>query len=355
MEKKELARVKSYVKKNTDRVEKWKRLVLYATAAERLRKKYISTIGKSYELHNLYVSDLIERKNQYGIFIKIFDEYLGYLTTKRTVRKLQTSFGRYPEYEDIAIYPNEDWYNKEVKGIGVKPEYDIPKRTYLDYKDYYTPIYGLTLENLVYIEEHFEDYDFNYRSRSSYNTYYGRNLNSRTLGRTLERDFRSTIVIEKSLIKDCKYQSFLMSIKEIYRRRYGELHGVVYGENLEYIKQYFTSTPETAETSSNFRCFLEEIIPVTSMDTPLSLDCEVLDNKINEFERLVELQSNILSDLKVLRDTIKTNGDDNVDLLEKYNQKIIEGLYNRIPLIMNDKRYKYLVKLAAETDYRKER
>jgi hypothetical protein len=298
------ARIRKYVKDNSDRVEEWRLGVL--------RKHLITLItdaqGDEETPHTEFdANDFTSSRNQHKIFFDIMGEY-------ELCYKGSTNRNHYRQ-DVIKVYQTE--FFEMIEDIEeVKPVFDSSGVEKTKEENIYQLLNKTSLAHLVYIFNHQDDFCFMNKTRD-HNTYGSGSIEG--LG-----------VFYKTLKDEADNLSFRNALDDFYNKRLGEVSKMVFGNEAPQLNPIKPDYSDGCILDYSFTNVHGDCLPKNKN----SITEENMERLISETTQRIEIFQQTLDQLKELQGSLLEAGGD-AAYEDLYYQKMIEEYYLSLPLFIN--------------------
>jgi len=322
------SRIRNYVKKNPETIERWKDDVLKKHIIRELTDKYGTDDLKDSEGFN--IQSITRHAGQNKICADIlYDHYdLAFEVSKESTTGSFRHTGK-------SLHLSEKTFEEMTKDIGVKPVFDTVDTDKIYEDDIYTLIKNLSLQNLAYIYYHQDEFCY-IDKKSSYRSWNG------------SRDKEGLGVFWKEQKEEADNMAFRNALDKYYEDKLNVVGKIVCDKDLPDLVEVETEYDDDSFNSSAFSGYHQRLLPHTIDE----LDKETLDVRIAEAEYGIKKFQRTLDQLKELRSSILEAGGAQ-KFREMYYEKMLANFYQNLPLFINveDENLKSLAKRAMKRKF----
>ena len=316
------ARIRNYVKKNPEKIERWKNKVLKRYIIRELIKEHGDENTPS-EDFNLVA--LTNHGGQNKICRDILYDHYGLAYGKKTMSK--RGFPR----ETVIVY--EDKFEEMTKGKGIAPDFETIDASKKHEDDIYTLLNDLSLPHLIYI--YYNRDEFCFMEKTSQGSY--------------SRNYKGLGVFYKDSRDEADNLAFRNAISAYYENKMPLLGTLVCEKDFSLIKEPgWSESGLSPHASYDFSSYINDIIPkklahVNSKKVGFSLEA---------VEHGLQYLNILQHQLKDMKASIEEAGG-NDGFQEKFYEKAIANFYKNIPLLINssDEGLKEMALRAAKKRY----
>jgi hypothetical protein len=300
------SRLRTYAKKNAERVESWRTTVLHKQLVKLLTEAHgdEETPDASFS-----PSDITDTRGQVKIFGDLMNEYdLACVYTN-------SQHG----YKTYSVNVYEDEFLEQLDAIGEEePEFNSTGVDKTNECDIYILLKAVTLPHLIYIYRHQDEFCF--MNKMSKDTLYS-SVRKEGLG-----------VFHKDLKEEADNLSFRNAMDDFYNSRSGDVAKMVFGNDAPMLNPISTDYSDGSIYGYSFVGVHGDCLPKGKA----KITEENMELLIKQTTERLEIFQDTLDQLKELQASLlEAGGDAAFDDL--YYKKMIEEYYLSLPLFINSK------------------